>query len=117
MIIRFISFLSVQQINPFLYSIMSTKFRQSVIRLGGRCIASSRDPHRSDVLFCQEYEMRPMFITMNRDDAGGTTSTTVRLPNYASNISRSQERKLLLPDNTPTPITASAASDKKFTFP
>ncbi|CAF0766791.1 unnamed protein product [Rotaria sordida] len=103
-------------INPILYSIMSTKFRQSFSRLCGGCDASSKGQHASAVLFCNGYSMRPILISTNRDGLRGTVSTTIttRLPYHSTHISQLQEKKTLLTNNTPTPV---ATSNKKFIFP
>lgn len=96
---------------------MSTKFRQSFARLYGGCNTSSKGQRSAAVLFCKEYAMRPMLTSVNRDGIGGTLSTTGRLSYHQSNISQLQEKRMLLADNTPTPVTAAAIDTSKFIFP
>ncbi|CAF2413711.1 unnamed protein product [Rotaria sp. Silwood2] len=96
---------------------MSTKFRQSFGRLCGGCNASSKSQHASAVLFCKGYTMRPMLMSINRDGLGGTMSTTTRLPYRPTNISQLHEKKRLLTDNTPTPITTVTINHENFIFP
>jgi hypothetical protein len=93
---------------------MSTKFRQSFVRLYSGCRPSSKGQHSSAVLCCKEYAMRPMLMTVNR--TGGVISTKERLSYHQANIHRLQEKKLLLFDNTPTPVTA-PMDTTKFIFP
>lgn len=93
---------------------MSTKFRQSFVRLCHGCCTSSKNQHTSAVLFCKEYGMRPMLMNVNR---GGTISTTGGLSYRQSNVHQLQERKFLLADNTPTPATVTAVDTTKFIFP
>lgn len=93
---------------------MSTKFRQSFTSLCQGCNASSKDQRASAVLFCKEYAMRPIRNSINRDGIGGGMSTTSRLPYPPSLI---HEKKLLLTDNTPSPMTAAVIDETKFTFP
>ena len=45
---------------------MSTKFRQSFVRLCGGYRPSTKGQRSSAVLFCKEYAMRPMLIGGNR---------------------------------------------------
>ncbi|CAM4750032.1 unnamed protein product [Rotaria magnacalcarata] len=104
-------------INPLLYSIMSTKFRLSFASLYHGCNASSKNQGTSTVLFCKAYAMRPMLTSMNRDDLGGRISTTSRMTYYSTKLAQIQEKKMLLNDNTPTPMTATAIDETKFTFP
>jgi len=91
---------------------MSTKFRQSFLRLFDGCRSSSKYPHSSSVLFCKEYATRPILMRVNRDGFGGSMSTTGR-----ASSNQSQERKLLLTDNTPTPLTTTPIDIPKFIFP
>ncbi|CAF3425455.1 unnamed protein product [Rotaria sp. Silwood1] len=103
-------------INPILYSIMSTKFRQSFGRLCGGCNASSKGQHASAVLFCKGYTMRPMLISINRDDLGGEVSTTTRAPYHPTHMNRLQKKRMPLTDNTSTPMTAVTINNPKFIF-
>lgn len=96
---------------------MSTKFRQSFVRLCHGCCRSSKNQHTSAVLFCKDYAMRPMLINVNRGGMTGTLSTTNGLSYRQSNIHQLQERKFLLADNTPTPATATTFDSTKFVFP
>jgi len=91
---------------------MSTKFRQSFLRLCHGCCTSSKNQQSSAVLFCKEYAMRPMLISVNRDGIAGRISTTDR-----SNIQQLQEKRLLLVDSTPTPLTTTTIDAAKFIFP
>jgi hypothetical protein len=93
---------------------MSTKFRQSFVRLFGGCRQPSKNQRSSAVLFCKDYAMRPMLMNVNR---GGIISTTTALSYSPSNIHRLQEKKFLLLDNTPTPATATTMDTTKFIFP
>ena len=94
---------------------MSTKFRQSFVRLFSACRNPSKEPRSSAVLFCKEYAMRPtLLMGMNRAGADGTISTTAYHP---QNMSQIHERRLLLADNTPTPVTAPPLETTKFLFP
>jgi len=96
---------------------MSTKFRQSFLRLCDECRSSSKYPHSSSVLFCKEYATRPILMRVNRDGFGGSMSTTGATSYHQSNLNHSQERKLLLTDNTPTPLTTTPIDIPKFIFP
>ena len=96
---------------------MSTKFRQSFACFCGKCRTTPKRPRSSAALFCKEYGMRPMLISVNRGSVGGTISTTGRLSYQHSNVSQLQEKKLLLAENTPTPVTAPAIDTTKFIFP
>jgi hypothetical protein len=96
---------------------MSTKFRQSFVRLcsGGACRAgSSKDQRASAVLFCKEYAMRPMLHGGNRAGIDGTITTTGY---QLHNASQMQERRFLLAENTPTPLTTASIDTTKFVFP
>jgi hypothetical protein len=95
---------------------MSTKFRQSFTRLYDGCRPSSKSHRSSATLFCKEYAMRPMLMSVNRDGIGGTMSTTGR-SYHQSNMSQLQDKRMLLVDNTPTPVTAPAIDTSKFIFP
>ena len=96
---------------------MSTKFRQSFVRLCHSC-RTSKSQHSAAVLFCKEYAMRPVLNGVNRSAITGTLSTTAKLSYHQSNIHQQlQERKLLLADFTPTPMTATTIDTTKFIFP
>jgi hypothetical protein len=96
---------------------MSTKFRQSFVRLCNGCRPTSKGQHSSAVLFYKEYAKRPILMSVNRGGIAGTISTTDKLSYYQSNIHQLQEKKFLLIDNTPTPVTAGAIDTTKFIFP
>jgi hypothetical protein len=93
---------------------MSTKFRQSFVRLCSGCRTSSKGQRTSAVLFCKGYATRPISINGNRN---GTISSTGKLPYRPTSIHQFQERKMLLTDNTPTPVTATTIDTTKFIFP
>jgi len=95
---------------------MSTKFRQSFVRLCHGCQTSSKGKHSSSVLFYKKYAMRPMIMSLNGGGTPGTISTTGKL-SYQSNNHQLQEKKYLLADNTPTPATATTIDTTKFIFP
>ena len=93
---------------------MSTKFRQSFLRLCARCQTSSKVQRTSAALFWKGHPKRPISLNVHR---GETMSTTGRFPYQTSNMHHLQERKLLLVDNTPTPVTANTIDTGKFIFP
>ncbi|CAF0970787.1 unnamed protein product [Adineta steineri] len=115
-IIRSLLYLN-SAINPLLYSIMSTKFRQSFVRLCHQYRTCSKNQHPTDVLFYKSYAKRPISMSVNRDGCGGTISTTGKVSYYQPNHNHLQERKLLVVDDTPTPITTTAFNTTKFIFP
>lgn len=86
---------------------MSTKFRQSVFRLFVLCRPSLKHSHKSPVLFCQEYALRPTLLGDSR---------TGRLSYQHVNNHQFPERKFLLAENTPTPMTALTVDTSKFIF-
>lgn len=60
--------------------------------------------------------MRPILRNGNRNDV--ITSTVRSSPNRSTSIHQFQERRMLLADNTPTPVTATTISTTtKFIFP
>lgn len=93
---------------------MSTKFRQSFLRLCTRCQTSSKIQRTSAALFWKGYPKRPNSLNVQRGD---TISTTARFPYQPTNMHHLQERRLLLVDNTPTPVTANTIDTSKFIFP
>ena len=58
--------------------------------------------------------MRPMLIGAHRGGMDGTISTTAYNPGNGNHL---QDRRLLLADNTPTPVTAPVIDTTKFLFP
>lgn len=95
---------------------MSTKFRQSFARLCGSCCRSSKHPRSSAVMFCKEYAMRPMLISINRDGHGLTMTTTGKVPYPQTNMGPPQEKELLLNGNNLTPISPAPEGKIKFIF-
>ena len=95
---------------------MSTKFRQSFLLLCEGCRPSSKG-HRSNGTFSyKEYTLRQV-MGVNRFAMGGTVSTTMKGSYHLAQGSQLHEKRSLLADNTPTPVTAAPMGEAKFTFP
>ncbi|UJR23296.1 hypothetical protein I4U23_026312 [Adineta vaga] len=106
-------------INPLLYSIMSTKFRQSFVRLCGSYWPNTKNRNSSVVLYCKEYPKRISSINGQPNGFGGVTSSIGRLSYQQGNPQylQEKEKKFLLVDNTPTPATSTAGETSKYIFP
>ena len=96
---------------------MSTKFRKSFILLCDEFRPSTKGQGSGAVHFCKEYTIRQMRSPRGGGGGGGTISTTLKGSYYVSNGSQLHEKKSLLADNTPTPISAFPGNETKFVFP
>ncbi|CAF0837507.1 unnamed protein product [Adineta steineri] len=104
-------------INPLLYSVMSTKFRQSFILLCDECRRTTRPHHADAAYFYKGYTAKQIIGSNRLPGGGGTISTTGKISYHQPNGSQLQEKKSLLADNTPTPITGIPIEDTRFFFP
>ncbi|CAF1133042.1 unnamed protein product [Rotaria sordida] len=97
-------------INPLLYSIMSTKFRQSFFLLCDDCRRSTKGQRLGTVFFSREYVGRQ--ITYGNGNGGdGTISITGKISYQQPNIGQFQEKKSLLAKIVSTPITGTPPMD------
>ncbi|CAF0727080.1 unnamed protein product [Rotaria sp. Silwood1] len=96
-------------INPLLYSIMSTKFRQSFFLLCDDCRRSTKSQRSGTVFFSKEYAGRQI-IGIN-GLGGGTISATGKISYHQPNTSQFQEKKCLLSNIIAMPITETPPMD------
>ncbi|CAF1013448.1 unnamed protein product [Adineta ricciae] len=106
-------------INPLLYSIMSTKFRQSFVRLCKSCCPNAKERRSSPVLDCKEYPKRPISVSGYRNGCNGSTSNAGRGSYHPIHLNHQdeKEKKLLLVDASATPATSIAVELSKVIFP
>ncbi|CAF2314566.1 unnamed protein product [Rotaria sp. Silwood2] len=96
-------------INPLLYSIMSTKFRQSFFLLCDDCRRPTKSQRLGTVFFSKEYTGRP--ITGGNGLGGGIILTTGKISYHQPNTSQFQEKKCLLANIIPMPIIGTPPLD------
>ncbi|CAF1138351.1 unnamed protein product [Adineta ricciae] len=98
-------------INPLLYSVMSTKFRQSLLLLCDDCRYANKDRRSDAVYFNREYTAKQL-MGINGGVGGRTTSTTAaKLSYHQFNGSQLHEKKSLIIDNLPTIIVQNPTDD------
>jgi hypothetical protein len=95
---------------------MSTKFRQCFILLCDDCRRSSKGQRSPTVYFGREHTVRQI-MGLNGLNGVRTISTTGKVSYHQGNPSQFQEKKTLLVDNTPTPVTDNPNDEIKFVFP
>ncbi|UJR25618.1 hypothetical protein I4U23_006970 [Adineta vaga] len=98
-------------INPLLYSVMSTKFRQSFILLCDDCRYSTKVRRSDPVYLYKEYTVKQL---MGVNGGGGirTMSTTGKCSYHQFNGSQLHEKKSLLVDHLPTVIVENPMNDR-----
>ncbi|CAF0968137.1 unnamed protein product [Rotaria magnacalcarata] len=102
-------------INPLLYSIMSTKFRQSFFLLYDDCRRSSKSQRSCTVLFYKEHNGKKV-RGANGHGYAGTISTGAKPSYHQTNGDLHHEAKSLLADHAPNPIVEVRMDISKCSF-